>query len=162
MKKIFYLLVIAVFCSCSNGLKNEAKKQMEKTFKELAKDPSSVSFNNVKVMFDNDSVCIIDLSVSAKNGFGAITSKEYEYVYLIDTSDSTKCKRELVRDLSEIESIMKMARLAYQDKKWKKGSLVDKMSDDDKKAYYIYFYAHLSSLIMGRSVNYNQNDVDNW
>ena len=162
MKKIFCLLALAVFCSCSNGLKNEAKKQMDKTFKEIAKDPSSVSFSNVKVMFDNDSICIINLNVSAKNGFGAITTKEYEYVYMIDTRDSTKCKREMVRDLSEDESIMDMARKDYQAKDWSKGSYIEKLSDDDKKAYYIYFYAKINSIFSGRKVNYDKNDIDNW
>lgn len=162
MKKIIYLLFLAVFCSCSNGLQDEAKKQMEKTFKELAKDPSSVSFNNVKVMFDNDSVCIINLNLSAKNGFGAIMTKEYEYVYLIDMKDSTKSKLEMVRDLSEKESIMNMARNDYQAKDWSKGSYVDKLSDEDKKAYYIYFNAYITSIFGGRKVDYDKNDIENW
>ena len=162
MEKIIYLLILAVFCSCSNGLQDEAKKQMEKTFKELAKDPSSVSFNNVKVMFDNDSVCIINLNFSAKNGFGAILTKEYEYVYLIDMSDSTKCKREMVRDLSEKESIMSIARNDYQAKDWGKGSYVDKLSDEDKKAYFIYFNAYINSIFGGRKVDYDKNDIENW
>ena len=161
MKKfIFYLFTVALFCSCSNGLENEAKKQMEKTFHEIAKDPSSVSLNNVKVMFNNDSICIINLNMSAKNGFGAIATKKYEYVYLIDIKD--KSKVEMVRDLSEEESIMNIARKDYQAKKWDNVFNKEKMSDEDKKASYIYFNAHLLSIVGGRKVNYDQNDIENW
>ncbi len=161
MKKILYLLALAVFCSCSNGLKNEAQEQMEKTFKEMALDPSSVSISNVKVMFDNDSVCVINLNMSAKNGFGAIRTREYEYVYLIDKADSTQSRREIVLDLSKEEAIMNRARKDYQAKKWNNAYL-EKLSDDDKKAYYIYFNAHLYSLFIGRKVGYDKNDIDNW
>ena len=52
MKKIIYFLVIASFiCSCSQRYESEAKAQMEKTMKELAKDPSSVQITNLKTMF---------------------------------------------------------------------------------------------------------------
>lgn len=162
MKKLIMMFVVALLCSCSHSIKNEAKEQMEKTFKELAKDPSSVSFNDVKVMFDNDSICIIHLKFCAKNGFGAMVSNDYEYVYLIDKRDSTECAREMVRELKDKESIMSMARKDYQRKEWKKGSVMDKMSDDDKKAYYIYYNAYVSAIWYGRKVNYDKNDIDNW
>lgn len=162
MKKIVYFFFLCLLCSCSGSIKKEAKEQMEKTFKELAKDPSSVSFNDVKVMYDNDSICIIQLKFSAKNGFGAMISSDMEYVYLIDTKDSTKCARELVRKLDEKESIMTLARRDYQGKEWKKGSPVDKMTDDEKKAHFIYFNAYIATLWGGRKVNYDRDDIDNW
>lgn len=162
MKKIAYFFILCLLCSCSGSIKNEAKEQMEKTFKELAKDPSSVSFNDVKVMFDNDSICIIQLKFCAKNGFGAMVSSDMEYVYLIDMQDSTKCAREMVRKLEDKESIMAMARREYQNKDWKKDSPVDKMSDDEKKAFFIYHKAYMASIWDGRKVNYDRDDIDNW
>lgn len=162
MKKIVYVLVFVLLCSCSDSIKNKAKEQMEKTFKELAKDPSSVSFNNVKVMYDNDSICIIHLRLSAKNGFGAMGSNDYEYVYLLDNKDSNRRAVEIVRDLKEKESIMSMAREEYQRKDWVKGSAVEQMSDDERKAFFIYSNAHYMSIICGRKVDYDKNDVDNW
>ena len=98
--------------------------------------------------------------MSAKNGFGAIATKKYEYVYLIDIKD--KSKVEMVRDLSEEESIMNIARKDYQAKKWDNVFNKEKMSDEDKKASYIYFNAHLLSIVGGRKVNYDQNDIENW
>ncbi len=162
MKSIICFLVVLFFCSCSQSLEKKAKEQMEKTMKELAKDPSSVSFNDVKVMYDNDSICILNVKMSAKNGFGAITSSDYEYVYLIDRKDSVEFAREIVRDLKDKESVMSMARKDYQKKEWTKGSKIDLMSDEEKKAFYIYYHAYLTSIFGGRKVNYDKNDVENW
>ena len=61
MKKILLLSMLAVLCSCSQGLRNKAQKQMEKTMKNMAKDPSSVNISNLKEMINNDSICIFHL-----------------------------------------------------------------------------------------------------
>ena len=73
MKKVIFvtcLFVAMLISSCSNGLESAAKEQMEKTMKELAKDPSSVQISNVETKFNNDSICILHFKFSGKNGFG--------------------------------------------------------------------------------------------
>lgn len=55
---------------------------MEATFKELAKDPSSVELSNVETVFHDDSLCVIHADVSAKNGLGTVTTEKYEYILI--------------------------------------------------------------------------------
>ena len=58
---------------------------------------------------------------------------------------------------------MTNARKDYQKKDWRKGSNIDKMSEEDKKAHFVYFNAFLCVLIEGRKINDdNKNDIDNW
>ena len=65
-------LSVLVLCSCSQKSKLEsmAKDQMEKTFKEIAKDPESVKLTNSEIVYSDDSLCIIHVDFSAKNGLG--------------------------------------------------------------------------------------------
>lgn len=46
-----FFLVVVLTTSCSNGVESDAKQQMEKTMKELAKDPSSAKISDVKTLF---------------------------------------------------------------------------------------------------------------
>ena len=162
MKKILYVTFLLLLCSCSHSLKKEAIKQMEKTVRELAKDPSSVQINNLNVLFDDDSVCVMQFTFSAKNGFGAITSSKCEYVYLI-YNDSIGTKREMFYELDkEHESVLKYPKEQYQEKKWGKGSYVDRLSDEEKKAYLIHSWARLMSIWSSRIVNENEDKVENW
>ena len=83
--KILVLLLISIVlvaCTQSSKLKSEAKEQMEQTFKESANDPSSVKFSDAEFVFNDDSLCIIHVNVSAKNGFGADVKSKVEYVFI--------------------------------------------------------------------------------
>lgn len=157
MKKILLLSMLAVLCSCSQGLRNKAQKQMEKTMKNMAKDPSSVNISNLKEMINNDSICIFHFDFSAKNGFGGVTSCPIEYVYLIKKGKAY----DMVRDLSKKESIMEMSREEYQKKQWGENSYLGKLPDEGKKAYIIY--SNASILSAGKKpIGYDKNDIDNW
>ena len=57
IKEITCLFALLLIISCSKGLESAAKEQMEKTMKELAKDPSSIQISNVETKFNNDSIC---------------------------------------------------------------------------------------------------------
>lgn len=83
--KIFGLLFICLImgaCSQSSKLKSYAKKQMEQTFKEIAKDPSSVKLSDEDIVYNDDSLCIIHVNFSAKNGLGADVKYRFEYVFI--------------------------------------------------------------------------------
>lgn len=88
MKK--YLFIIAtivascIFSSCSEKAKfeSEAKKQMETTFKEMAKDPSSVKLSNIEIVYSDDSLCIIHADFAAKNGLGTEVKNRTEYIFI--------------------------------------------------------------------------------
>ena len=88
MKKLSFLIctvIVVLLSSCANKaqeLKEEAEKAMPQVFNEIAKDPSSVKISNVNTVFSNDSLCIIHLSLTAKNGLGIENTSRMEYAYI--------------------------------------------------------------------------------
>ena len=84
MKKLlFFLLLCITMVSCqSSKLKSEAQKQMVLTLKEAAKDPSSMKLSNMEVVYNDDSLCIIHVDYTGKNGLGNEISSKMEYVML--------------------------------------------------------------------------------
>ena len=82
MKKILsvlaILLAVVLFSSC-NSFERKAKKQLRETINELAKNPDSYKIVNEKVVFSNDSVCVISFVGKGENGFGGYTSNRREY-----------------------------------------------------------------------------------
>lgn len=76
------LALIMVSCTEKSKFESAAKKQMEKTLKELAKDPSTVRLSNVQIVFSNDSLCIIHADFSAKNALGMELTDRGEYIYI--------------------------------------------------------------------------------
>lgn len=161
IKEITCLFALLLIISCSKGLESAAKEQMEKTMKELAKDPSSIQISNVETKFNNDSICIIHFKFSGKNGFGGVSSSDIEYVYMINTKDGVKSKWESVRKLDENESILSLARKDYKEKKWETDANKN-LSDDDKKAWYIFFTAQFYMIFNGREVGAKEDDIKNW
>ena len=90
MKKIVSLFFFAfaaflVVSSCSSpGSKIEkaAQAQVQATLTELAKDPSSVKFDNIQTKFLDDSLCILQMNWTAKNGLGHEVTDQIEYYYI--------------------------------------------------------------------------------
>ena len=79
---VFMLFLAITSCSESAKLENAAKEQMLSTFKEIARDPSSVNVSNVETVYSNDSLCILHCDFSAKNGLGVDIKDKYEYIYI--------------------------------------------------------------------------------
>lgn len=104
MRKIMYfstlLLVccLVVACSQSSKLESAAKKQMEATFKEMAKDPSSVKLSNMETVFSDDSLCIIHVDFSAKNGLGTEVKDRCEYIYISSNGKNYESYQEIGND----------------------------------------------------------------
>ena len=69
-------------CSKSAKLEKAAKAQMEATFKEMARDPSSVNLSNIETIYSDDSLCILHCDFSAKNGLGAEVKDKCEYIFI--------------------------------------------------------------------------------
>lgn len=91
MKKTYLFLTmmmsmafLSLMTSCSKSAKLEkaAKEQMEATFKEMARDPSSVILSNIETVYSDDSLCIIHCDFSAKNGLGAEVKDKCEYIFI--------------------------------------------------------------------------------
>ena len=105
MKKIplmllFMLLVTA--CSTTPKIEKNAQEQCTKLFTELAKDPSSVKLSDFRTVYRTDSLCILHLVFTAKNGLGVETSDDMEYIYFIGENNNVY---ESYVDLSENDSI---------------------------------------------------------
>lgn len=162
---LFICLSLVSLYGCSSGLEGEAKKQMEETMKELAKDPSSIQITNVETVFSNDSICILHFKFSGKNGFGGVSSDDMEYIYITfhDNNNEQKTK-ETVFKLEETESILKKARDSYRKKTWDNPNN-KKLSEEDRKAWYIHFEANLYMILGGREVGKSKSskyDTDKW
>ena len=83
MKKILLLIIASLaFVSCSNSLESKARKQMEKTMLEMAKNPESVKIDNVKTIINNDSLCVLSFNARGQNSFGGYDRSNYEYYYV--------------------------------------------------------------------------------
>lgn len=88
MKRFLVLPIVVLLsyfmmsCSQSSRFESAAKQQMETTFKEIAKDPTSVKIANIETVYSDDSLCILHSDFTAKNGFGNEVTERYEYVYL--------------------------------------------------------------------------------
>ena len=163
-KNIVLVMMVMALCGCTNSVERDAKKQMEVTMKELAKDPSSVKISDVKTMFSNDSLCILHFKFSAKNGFGAMRTTLYEYVYLVHNrfSDSEK-RRESVIDLADKKekSVLENAHSNYNEKFLETDS-ISSLKDEDRKAWHIYMAANMHMIFGGRTVGKDKYDIDNW
>lgn len=107
MKKILsvlaVMLAVVVLSSC-NTFEHKAKKKMRETINEFAKNPDSYKVVNEKVVFSNDSVCVISFVGKGENGFGGYASSRMEY-YLTkrNIKGETKYEEALV-DLDKEEA----------------------------------------------------------
>ena len=83
-KFMLAVMTLSFVTSCSESAKLEkaAKEQMEATFKEMARDPSSVSLSNIETVYSDDSLCILHCDFSAKNGLGAEVKDKCEYIFI--------------------------------------------------------------------------------
>lgn len=76
------MMSLMTSCSESAKLEKAAKEQMETTFKEMARDPSSVQLSNIETVYGDDSLCILHCDFSAKNGLGAEVKDKCEYIFI--------------------------------------------------------------------------------
>ena len=91
-QKTYFLSIIMLFMIACSSIEKDAKKQMESTFKEIAKDPSSVKLTNTNIVFSNDSLCIIHVDCSAKNGIGTEIKRTCEYIFIKSNKKSCNDK----------------------------------------------------------------------
>lgn len=76
-------------------MESTARKQMETTLKEVAKDPASVKVSNVETKFANDSLCILNADFTAKNALGEEVRERCEYVYVSSNGKQYEAYQEI-------------------------------------------------------------------
>ena len=117
--------------SCqSSKLKSEAQKQMELTLKEAARDPSSMKLSNMEVVYNDDSLCIIHVDYTGKNGLGNEISSKMEYVMLNYKDKYYEGFQELSSNTDE-----KVYRTKEEFEKNKKGQIYEKLSYESALYY---------------------------
>lgn len=89
--------------------------------KDSAKNPESFSVSDEKIVYSNDSICVIDFVGKGENGLGALRTADYEYVFL----RSNKEKNEYSECLLELEGKSKEASIGQLVKRFKEGNLLD-------------------------------------
>ena len=161
MRKFIVFLLSMFFLGCSSDLENTAKKQMEKTMHELAKDPESVKISDIKTVFSDDSLCILDFKVTAKNRLGGVESSMFEYVYRTRHVNGEKEIHESWLDLKEKGSLMELARNYYETKMMDFGNIKE-MSPEEKKSWYVHFAADMFLVFKSRKVGGNEDGLDSW
>lgn len=68
--------------SCSKSIENEAMDHLKIMMKEMINNPDEAELVNTRTTYQSDSLCIIDFTLKAPNGEGAMLSTPMEYIYI--------------------------------------------------------------------------------
>lgn len=141
------VLIVLALCSCSQKSKLEsmAKEQMEKTFKEMAKNPESVKLSNLETVYSDDSLCIIHVDFSAKNGFGNEVKDRCEYIYI----SSNGKNYESYQEISKEEDGIFVSQEKYN--KEKKGTIYETLDYEPGLRYLAAIYVNGNGREAGNS-----------
>ena len=85
MNKLFVFVMLLIVSSCVSTVSKVEKAavmQVQTTLTELAKDPTSVKFEDIHTVYIDDSLCVLQMTCKAKNGFGHEISDQIEYYYI--------------------------------------------------------------------------------
>ena len=157
---IFAFAMLAVLMVSCNSMERRAKRQMWELIKETAKNPESFSVSDEKIVYSNDSICVIDFKGTGENGFGVTSTSDYEYVFL----RSDKEKNEYSEFLNELDSKRKEASIGQIVKRFKEGNLLDyektiydnckKQGDSDEQSLgdIVQIFAYTAVMVKGHKV----------
>lgn len=142
-----FVLFVLALCSCSQKSKLEsmAKDQLGKTFKEMAKDPESVKLSNFETVYLDDSLCIIHVDFSAKNGFGNEITNRCEYIYI----SSNDKNYESYQDITNEEDAIFVSQDKYN--KGKKGTIYESLDYEPGLRYLAATYVNGNGREAGNS-----------
>ena len=141
------VLCVLALCSCSQKSKLEsmAKDQMEKTFKEMAKDPESVKLSNLETVYSDDSLCIIHVDFAAKNGLGYEIKNRCEYIFISSNGKNYESYQEIAKEEDGV--------FVSQDKynKEKKGTIYETLDYEPGLRYLAAIYVNENGREAGNS-----------
>lgn len=83
MKKVKLLFIVIAACfmaACSGSLERQAKSRYKEFPKGLEKKMASVDVKDEKVIFSEDSICIIQYTIDTENYSGEKNSARMEYI----------------------------------------------------------------------------------
>lgn len=150
MRKIAFIICAGflsfMFMACSDKLEKEAKKQMETTILNLAKDPNA-QISDTKTTFKADSLIVMNCVVRGLNALGGYARNDMEYVYAIRKDGM---RMELVRNLDNKESVfeqMEDIHRRYDNKRYE--SPADSIHEAKK---FIEDAIYIQLVMLGREV----------
>ena len=152
MKKLSALLVfisaaILAVSSCSNPgskLEKAAQAQVQAKLTELAKDPSSVKFDAIETKYLDDSLCILHMNWTAKNGLGHEVTDQIEYYYIGANGKFYEAYQEFSGDGAIFCT-------EEQYNKQKKGKIYENLSYGDGLRYLVAIFTNTSGREAGNS-----------
>ena len=130
------MMSLMTSCSESAKLEKAAKEQMETTFKEMARDPSSVQLSNIETVYSDDSLCILHCDFSAKNGLGAEVKDKCEYIFI----HSNVKNYESYMEINKSEEGVFVSKEKYE--KDKKGTIYESLSYEAGLRYHAAIYVN--------------------
>lgn len=150
MRKIAFIICAGflsfMFMACSDKLEKEAKKQMETTILNLAKDPNA-QISDIKTTFKADSLIVMNCVVRGLNAFGGYARNDMEYTYTIRKDG---VRMELVRNLDNEESVLEQIEDIYEEYGNKQRNSPGESINEAKKQIEVGIYIQL--LMLGREV----------
>lgn len=159
--------VVLVSCNKASSFEKQAKKQMEITLKEMAKNPETFQINNVETKFCNDSTCVLHVKTKGQNGFGGWSTSNLEYIYVKSSCNTYEC----VTDLEEEKTVYNMVKDLYEEyrKPENNGLLKMKMLNGkgwenetkESRANMIHSACVLTAAFSGRKID-KENKNDDW
>lgn len=137
-KLMLATMMVLFMASCSESAKLEkaAKEQMEATFKEMARDPSSVKLSNIETIYSDDSLCVLHCDFSAKNGLGAEVKDKCEYLFIRSNGKNY----ESYMELNKKEEGVFVSKEKYE--KDKKGKIYEPLSYEAGLRYLVAIYVN--------------------
>lgn len=151
---LWILLALLSITSC-NGVEGEAKKQMEKSMKELALNPETIKIDEVKTKYVSDSVCVLYVRSHGQNRFGGWANSKEEYLYcLINDEDEGIIKYEAFIDLKKKPSVLDTAEKTLQENNGLNDALQkgQNKSGLDPKSSLIELFAKCTAMLSGRKI----------
>lgn len=165
MKRILLFMTVLMVAVCMvscNSFENNAKSQLSESFKMGLINPESAKIYDLKTVFSNDSICIIEFRGSGTNSFGGTISHNYEYIYLNhQNSDGKYYLYEYMKDLDDSpkykpfsETLKTIRTTEHNEYEY---PIVTKMQDynltkEEAISDFIYHLASIQCLIHGRKI----------
>jgi len=157
MKKLFLLTIASLaLVSCGKSLESKARKQMEKTMLEMARNPDALKISDIETSELNDTLCILSCKVRGENMFGGYDVSEYQYYYLKDSVYDDEVYYENIIDvgkgcrMNRFASIVMDAYLGFntnEDVSYEYYTNVKSPSSDYNKAAKFLVYGHRNDSI---------------
>ena len=99
-KSIIYVLFCLLFVSCSSEYEKKALNQCEKEFSEAFKDDEEFKIGDKEVVFSDDSLCIVKLSIFKDEN----VKRDFEYIYVTTKYNGKEETYQGIFDLREYKT----------------------------------------------------------